>query len=143
MMTHQWDLRNLATWRGKEVVAADGSHIGELESIVYDYKTIEPVWLGLATGPLGAHVVLVPANAAAADVTRLHLDYPKEKIFEQPKVEIGEGWSYGEDAVHLYEYFEIPFNVDDDVRVLHRHSELPGQERVTGLDEFPHTPSKP
>jgi len=142
-MEHQWSLNNLATWRGKDVVTADGAKLGHLESIVYDYKTQIPVWLGVGTGPLGAHLILVPAVAAAADGDRIHLDLTKERVMQQPPIEIGEGWSYGEDALDLYRYFDLPFNEGDDVRVLHRHTELPGLERVVGGDGTAHTPSKP
>jgi hypothetical protein len=131
-MEHTWSLSNLASWRGKNVVAADGARVGHLESIVYDYKTVEPVWLGVGTGPLGAHIVLAPAKAAAADGDRIFLELTRDTLMNEPPVEIGEGWSYGEDALLLYDYFGVTYNEEHDIRVLHRHTELPGQERVIG-----------
>src|SRR5687768_18547983 len=103
-MEHQWTLQNLATWRGKSVMTADGAPFGHLDSIVYDYKTVSPVWLGVGTGPLGAHVLLAPARTAAASGDHLTLECSKQQLLSEPAIEIGEGWSYGEDALQLYEY---------------------------------------
>lgn len=133
-MAEGWDLPTLALWRGRDVVAEDGTRLGSLEAIVYDYRTGAPVWVGIGGGPLNPHMLLAPAASAVSRDRVLEIGFSEEHLREEPPVEIGEGWSYGEDARNLHEYFGMDYEhlAEDDIRVLHRHSELPGQERVIG-----------
>ena len=134
MVTSQWNLATLAAWRGREVVTEDGSKLGHLDSVVYDYKTFEPVWILTSAGPFHPRELLSPVNAVAADpgANQLRVAFTKQHLEDEPPIEVGEGWSSGEAARLLYNYFGLELSADDDVRVLHRHTELPGQERVYG-----------
>jgi hypothetical protein len=134
MNTQGWDLATLASWRGRDVVAEDGAKLGSLEALVYDYKTGEPLWLGIGGGLFHPHLLLAPAASSTAEGDTLRVALPKDRIVDEPPIEVGEGWNHDEGARMLYEYFGLdwPHAESDDVRVLHRHTELPGRERVVG-----------
>jgi hypothetical protein len=136
MVTQGWDLATLAKWRGRDVVDEDGETLGSLDELVYDYKTMEPLWIVIGGGLLHPRMLLAPVAATTADGGALRVAFPRSHIENEPPIGIGEGWSYGEDARVLYEYFGVDFgrSESDDIRVLHRHGELPGRERVVGGD---------
>lgn len=134
MTTRGWDLSTLAQWRGRTVISQDGEKLGALDEVVYDYRTGAPLWVGAGGGLFHPRMLLAPVSAVTASGENLRVAFTKDHLADEPPVELGEGWSYGEDARLLYEYFGMDFqrSDDDDIRVLHRHSELPGQERVFG-----------
>jgi hypothetical protein len=127
-------LTTLAKWRGRDVLSEDGEKLGSLEAVVYDYKTGAPLWIGFGSGIFHPRMLLAPVQAMTADGSALRIASSKDQVINEPPIELGEGWSYGEDAKLLYEYFGLDFGLSesDDIRVLHRHSELPGGERVIG-----------
>lgn len=133
-MQKTWQLKELASWRGRRVDAEDGERIGILDEVVYDYRTQEPLWLVVGSGLLGAHLLLIPAAEAVDAGPVLRTGFRKQFIQDEPVVELGEGWSYGDDAEQLYRYFGMTASPQDDIRVLHRHDFLPGLERVHGGD---------
>lgn len=129
-MEKAWDLETLAQWRGKHVVTSDQKAVGTLEDIVSDRATGEPLWVGLATGLFGAKLILAPAASVEAEGDHLRVAHSHDHLEGEPPVELGEGWSYGEDAVRLYQYFGMRVDPAADISVLHRHDDLPGLERV-------------
>jgi hypothetical protein len=131
-MAEGWDLATLAKWRGREVLTQDDEKLGAVESIIYDSRTTTPRWIAVGGGIIHPHIIVVPAHSTLPDGDNLKADYTKEALQDEPPIEFGEGWSAGPAARILYDYFGIPFREEDDVRVLHRHDELPGQERVIG-----------
>lgn len=134
MTANEWDLSTLALWRGRHVVANDGEKLGSLEDVVYDYRTGAPLWIATGGGLIHPRMLLAPVSSVTADGDHLRVGFSKGHLADEPAIEVGEGWSYGEDARLLYDYFGMDFERSqvDDIRVLHRHTELPGQERVVG-----------
>jgi hypothetical protein len=129
-MPRSWTLRELTAWFDRDVVADDGVKVGELKEIVYDYKTMEPVWLGIGTGFLGIRTLLSPAQAATPDNGRLVVEHSGDYIAAQPEAELGAGFGYLLDEQDIYRYFDVPFDPAADLRVLREGEELPGGEAV-------------
>jgi hypothetical protein len=124
-MAPHWTLPELAAWRGRLLTSADGARVGEIEEVYYDFLSGRPVWIGVGGGgPLGVRTLLVPAG------DHLGVDYPKSIIEDQPAADAGESFGSTSDARALYAYFGLPFDDAIDLRVLRRHDDLPGLERV-------------
>jgi len=124
-----WSLEQLAEWRGKDVVSADGVKVGEVKDIVYDYVSGEPVWIGIGSGFLGIKTLLVPAAGAIRDGgDHLCVSYPREVIVNQPDFDLGEGFDYITEEHQIYRYFGVPFDETVDLRVLRDGEDLPGLE---------------
>src|SRR5690349_5801635 len=113
-MAEKWDLETLAQWRGRDVLTQDGEKVGAVEAVIYDFRTTTPVWVVIGGGILHPHMILAPAYNTLSDGDHLKSAYSKEMLEDEPPIEVGEGWSYGEDARLLYDYFGIPFNEGDD-----------------------------
>lgn len=124
------ELRRVARWRGRQLVASDGAMLGKVEAVLYDFVSGKPVWIGVGSGPFGLRTVLVPVDRTVEDGEVLRTEDPKALIEEQPPVDVGEGFDSlsGEDDLH--EYFSVPFDEHSDIRVLRRGSDLPGLEDV-------------
>ncbi len=75
--------------RGSPVISSDGKRIGEIEEIFEDAATGTPEWIGLGSGVLFAHRVLVPITDAAVDDDGIHtVRHTKEIVKGSPEVEI-------------------------------------------------------
>jgi hypothetical protein len=60
-MSEQLSLSELAGWRGKTLVSADGLEVGQIREVIYDYLTGEPVGLGVGERMV---TLLIPARGA-------------------------------------------------------------------------------
>src|SRR4051794_36624175 len=98
------DARNLAAWRGREVVDSDGDKIGRLEEIYVDDQNGQPEWLAVKTGFFGGHVSLVPIAGAAALGDTVQVGHSRDKVKGAPHFDAdGHLEPYEEDV--LYEYY--------------------------------------
>ncbi len=127
-----WDLAGLARWRKKPVTGARGEDLGLVDKILYDYVAGSPVWIGVHAGPLGVRTLLLPAERALPDEDHLTVPYAKEKVADQPHIDVGEGFDSETDEHEMCDYFGLPFDADADIRVLHADDELPGSFRYGG-----------
>jgi len=122
------NLKALAAWRRTDLYCSDG-RIGQIEEIVYDYMTQQPLWFGIESHPLPFRTLLAPVSAAWIIDGRLITNLTRERVLAQPPALIGEGFSSLTDEEHLYEYYGLPFSELRDVRVLRAGEPLPGSER--------------
>ena len=121
-------LEVLARFRGSEIGCLDGP-VGRMTELLYDYATLEPAWIAIASRPLPFRTLLMPATLARLDKEGLVVKLSREKILGQPHVDIGEGIPSLSDEERLYRYFGLPQASIRELRVLHRHDHLPGMER--------------
>ena len=121
-------LEVLSRFRGSEVNCLDGP-VGRMTELLYDYASLEPVWIAIASKPLPFRTLLLPATLARLDKGNLLVRLSREHALGQPHVDIGEGIPSLLDEEGLYRYFGLPQASIREVRVLHRYDHLPGMER--------------
>jgi hypothetical protein len=121
-------LEQMAAWRGSPLYAMDGV-VGDVQAVLYDYVSREPVWLGVASRPLPFRTLLVPAATAHLVDGFLVVQLDKQRVLDQPHVDIGEGFASLTDEEHMYRYFGLPFEDIRDIRVLHEGQPIPGRQR--------------
>ena len=121
-------LEQLAAWRGSPLHALDGV-IGDVHGVLHDYVSGEPVWLSVASHPLPFRTLLVPAAAARVIDGCLVVPLEKQRVLDQPHIDIGEGFASLTDEEHIYRYFGLPFEEIRDMRVLREGQPVPGTQR--------------
>jgi hypothetical protein len=121
-------LQELAAWRGSPVYSLNGV-LGDLREILHDYVSGDPVWLGVASRPLPFRTLLVPAQGARVVDDRLVISLTRQRVLDQPHIDIGEGFASLTDEEHIYRYFGLPFDEVRDIRVLREGEPLPGGQR--------------
>ena len=121
-------LEQIAGWRGSPLYALDGV-IGDVHAILYDYVSGEPVWLGVASRPMPFRTLLIPATTIRVADGCLAVQLDKQRVLDQPHVDIGESFTSLTDEEHIYRYFSLPFEEIRDIRVLHEGQPLPGKQR--------------
>ena len=131
-MAETWHLRELANWRGKDLVSIDGIKLGDIREIIYDYLSGEPVWLGIGSAKQPKfRTLLVPAQRATVEGDHLRSAFTKQKIEGEPHADFGEGFDSLTEEHHLYDYFGIPLDGERELRVLREGGDFPGLETVT------------
>ena len=120
-------LPQIAVWLGRPLYCRDGA-LGDLHQVLYEYVGGAPVWLGIASKPLPFRTLLAPANLARPIDGRLAVDLTKQRILDQPHVDIGEGFASLTEEEHVYRYFGLPFEELRDIRVLRPGQPLPGSQ---------------
>jgi len=121
-------LQEMAPLRGSELHCLDGS-VGRINEILYDYVTLDPVWLGVASRPLPFRTLLVPADVVRFEAGHLTVPLTSEKIHAQPHVDVGEGIPSLTDEHRFYDYYGMPYQEMRDTRVLHAGDQIPGTEQ--------------
>ena len=121
-------LEELAARCGGPVYAQDG-FLGDLREVLYDYVSGEPVWLGVASRPLPFRTLLLPAQAARVVDGILVAPLTRDRVLEQPHIDVGEGFASLTDEEHVYRYFGLPFDEVRDIRVLRGGQPIPGMQR--------------
>ena len=118
------DLKEAAGWRRRQLWCLNGL-VGEISMIVYDYQTMEPIWLGISVSTLPLRMLLVPAGTVRVEEARLLAPFTMEHILRQPPVLLGEGLTSLSEEDSIYRYFGLPFEMRD-TRVLRASEEIPG-----------------
>jgi hypothetical protein len=121
-------LEELAARCGDPVYAQDGV-LGDLREVLYDYVSGEPVWLGVASRPLPFRTLLLPAQPARVVDGNLVAPLTRDRVLDQPHIDVGEGFASLTDEEHVYRYFGLPFDEVRDIRVLRAGQPIPGMQR--------------
>jgi hypothetical protein len=70
---------------GHDVIASDGHKAGNVEEVLYDRDTDEPVVVVVATGILGRQITLIPLAGASRDAKgHLLVPYDRDHIHSAP-----------------------------------------------------------
>lgn len=127
-----WDLRDLGERRGEKLYAADGSLLGRMREVIFDYQSMKPVWVGVSAGPAGVRTLLLPARAVVPEGDHLRTHYRKAEVLSQPHVDMGEGFDSLSDERAIYAYFGLPLDEKRDFRVLRAGQPYPGAHAYAG-----------
>jgi uncharacterized protein (TIGR02271 family) len=97
-------LKDISTWRGRDVVDGNGDKVGTLEDIYLDRESGEPEWMAIRTGMFGTKVSFAPISDAAAAGEDIRVPYEKSQVKDAPKVE-ADGELSGDEERVLYEHY--------------------------------------
>jgi uncharacterized protein (TIGR02271 family) len=100
---------DIATWRGRDLVASDGSKLGRIEEIYLDTETNEPEWALVNTGLFGTKQTFVPVRSASPNDDQLRVPYDKSKIKDAPSIEPDGELSRSEEA-QLYRHYGLDYS---------------------------------
>ena len=99
--------RNIAEWRGSELIDRNGERIGKLEHVYFDVETEEPQFGTVKEGFFGRHLALIPLAGATIGPDSLHVPVSKEQIRVAPKLEVGD--LSPADESRLYHHYELNY----------------------------------
>jgi uncharacterized protein (TIGR02271 family) len=100
---------DIATWRGRDLAASDGSKIGRIEEIYVDTETDEPEWALVHTGLLGTKQTFVPLRDATPDDDQLRVPYDKSQVKDAPSIE-PDGQVSRSDEAELYRHYGLDYS---------------------------------
>ena len=82
MVTH----RNIAEWRGKQLVDLTGDKIGKLEDVYVDVETDEPIFGTVKEGLVNRHLTFVPLAGLTIGPDSLQVVVSKEQVESAPDI---------------------------------------------------------
>ena len=74
----------LQTLISHDVVDRDGKSVGYVETIFNDRDTGKPEWIGVLTGSLRHHHLLVPVGGIEREGTSIRVPWTKEQVHGAP-----------------------------------------------------------
>ena len=102
-------IRNLAEWRGKDLVDRDGDKIGKLEDVYVDVETDQPMFGTVKEGRVGRHLTFVPLGGITVGPDNLQVTVSKEQVKDAPNMEMeGEELSQTDEAT-LYHHYQLNY----------------------------------
>jgi sporulation protein YlmC with PRC-barrel domain len=101
MVTH----RNIAAWRGTELVDRDGDKIGKLEDVYVDVETDEPIFGTVKEGLIGRHLTFVPLGGITIGPDNLQVPVSSEQVKDAPEIALdGDELSQRDESDHYHHY---------------------------------------
>jgi sporulation protein YlmC with PRC-barrel domain len=105
--------RNIADWRGKQLVDRDGDKIGKLEDVYVDVETDEPMFGTVKEGVIGRHLTFVPLSGITIGPDNVQLAMAKEQVKDAPNIEIeGDELSQADEST-LYHHYQLNYTPPD------------------------------
>jgi len=95
---------DVLSWRGQDMVDADGDKIGKIEEIYLDAETNEPEWALVSSGLFGNKQSFVPIGDASAAGDGVRVGFDKATVKDAPKVD-PDGRLSQEEEAELYRYY--------------------------------------
>ena len=99
--------RNIAEWRGSELIDRNGERIGKLEHVYFDVETEEPQFGTVKEGLFGRHLALIPLAGATIGPDKLHVSVSREQIRVAPKLDVDD--LAQADESRLYHHYELNY----------------------------------
>jgi uncharacterized protein (TIGR02271 family) len=78
---------DVLSWRGLNMVDADGDKIGKIDEIYLDAETEEPEWAVVTTGLFGTKQTFVPIQDASSTGDGVRVPFEKAVVKDAPKVD--------------------------------------------------------
>lgn len=99
--------RDLAEWRGTDLIDRDGQRIGALQDVYFDIESDEPQFGTVKEGWLGRHLTFVPLVGVTIGPSTLQVDATKEQIKGAPNIALEGGELSAEDESALYHHYQL------------------------------------
>lgn len=102
--------RDLAEWRGTDLIDRDGQSIGALvQDVHFDIETDEPQFGTVKEGWIGRHLTFVPLVGVTIGPSTLQLDVTKEQIKGAPNIALEGDELSAEDESALYHHYHLNY----------------------------------
>jgi uncharacterized protein (TIGR02271 family) len=95
---------DVLTWRGQNMVDADGEKIGTIEEIYLDAETNEPEWAVVSTGLFGNKQSFVPLGDASSTGDGVRVPFAKATVKDAPRIDPDGRLSQEEERM-LYQHY--------------------------------------
>jgi uncharacterized protein (TIGR02271 family) len=95
---------DVLSWRGQDMLDADGDKIGKIEEIYLDAETNEPEWALVSTGLFGSKQSFVPIGDASPSGDGIRVAFDKATVKDAPKID-PDGRLSREEESELYRYY--------------------------------------
>jgi uncharacterized protein (TIGR02271 family) len=95
---------DVLSWRGQDMVDADGDKIGKIEEIYLDAETDQPEWAVVTTGLFGTKQTFVPLGDATTSGDGIRVPFEKATVKDAPKVDPDGRLSQSEER-ELYQHY--------------------------------------
>jgi len=105
--------REIAEWRGRDLIDSNGERIGRLEDVYFDVESDEAQFGTVKEGFLGRHLTFVPLTRAAIGPENLQVPVTKEQVKEAPNIEQQGGELSQVDESSLYHHYEFNYTPSD------------------------------
>ena len=92
------------SWRGQDLVDADGDKIGKIDEIYLDQQSGEPEWAVVTTGLFGTKQSFVPLGDATTSADGVRVPFDKSTVKDAPKIDPDGRLSQSEER-HLYSHY--------------------------------------
>jgi uncharacterized protein (TIGR02271 family) len=100
---------DVLSWRGQNMVDADGDKIGKIEEIYLDAETNEPEWALVSTGLFGNKQSFVPVGDASPSGDGIRVSFDKATVKDAPKIDPDGRLSQQEES-ELYRYYDREYS---------------------------------
>ncbi len=105
--------RDLAEWRGRELIDCNGEKIGKLEDVYFDIESDEPQFGTVKEGWIGRHLTFVPLIGVAIGPDSLQVAVSKEQVKSAANIRLeGDELSPAEESA-LYHHYELNYSPPD------------------------------
>ena len=105
--------REIAEWRGRDLVDRDGERIGKLEDVYFDVETDEPQFGTVKEGFIGRHLTFVPLTGITIGPDNLQVPVSKEQVKEAPNIALQGGELSQPDEAALYHHYQLNYTPPD------------------------------
>src|SRR3954453_11216379 len=95
---------DVLSWRGQNMVDADGDKIGTINEIYLDAETNEPEWAVVSTGLFGNKRSFVPLGDASASGDGVRVPFEKATVKDAPRID-PDGRLSQEEERELYQHY--------------------------------------
>jgi uncharacterized protein (TIGR02271 family) len=97
-------INDVRSWRGQDLVDADGGKIGSIEEIYVDSDTDQVEWALVTTGLFGSKQSFVPLDGASETADGISVPFDKGTVKDAPKIDPDGRLSQQEEA-ELYRHY--------------------------------------
>jgi PRC-barrel domain len=101
--------RDLAEWRGTELIDRDGEKIGALQDVYFDIGSDEPQFGTVKEGWIGRHLTFVPLVGVTIGPSALQVDVTKEQIKGAPNIALEGDELSAEHESALYHHYHLNY----------------------------------
>jgi hypothetical protein len=101
--------RDLAEWRGTDLIDRDGQRIGALQDVYFDIESDQPQFGTVKEGWIGRHLTFVPLVGVTIGPSTLQVDVTKEQIKGAPNIALEGDELSAEDESALYHHYHLNY----------------------------------
>ena len=105
--------REIAEWRGSDLVDSFGERIGKLEEVYFDVETGEPQFGTVKEGFVARHLTFVPLTGITIGPDNLQVPVTKGQVKNAPNIALQGGELSQADESTLYHHYQLNYTPPD------------------------------